>query len=148
MLMLASLPLGNGAFEFLKQVDARDAGGHAAQSYVQYDARPAKGVNYYRLRSTDADGGHSWSEVRALHFGAQARQLRVYPNPTKGVVNVAFSEETNARLRVYDGRSKLVKDVFVTRDNAAVDLSGLGKGVYYYSVQTEENMYHGEVVVQ
>ncbi|MEQ1746613.1 MAG: IPT/TIG domain-containing protein [Saprospiraceae bacterium] len=54
---------------------------------VQYqflDKKPLPGLNYYRLRQTDFDGGTALLGMVAVPFGNTSNDLRVHPNPVQG----------------------------------------------------------------
>ena len=51
-----------------------------------------KGVSYYRLRQVDFDGRATYSEIKAVRTGNGAIILSVYPNPSRGTVNVAIPD--------------------------------------------------------
>lgn len=50
--------------------------------YVFIDQNPLLGVNYYRLRQTDADGQFAYSKIIAAQVATQSPQLFIYQNPT------------------------------------------------------------------
>jgi hypothetical protein len=52
---------------------SRNGNARYAQSYAYTDTRPAKGVNYYRLRQVDTDGRVGHSERRIV-FANQRRR--------------------------------------------------------------------------
>lgn len=52
--------------------------------YTHTDLSPAKGLNYYRIRSKGLDGKESFSNVLKLNIAGVVAALIVYPNPVKG----------------------------------------------------------------
>ncbi|MBK0382361.1 T9SS type A sorting domain-containing protein [Pedobacter sp. SD-b] len=72
-------------FETIGSINANNKAGIFDYSFT--DKNPAFGANYYRLLSTDLDGTIDPSAIQAVNFGSLAT-LSVYPNPTKGLVNL------------------------------------------------------------
>ncbi|NCU05331.1 MAG: T9SS type A sorting domain-containing protein [Chitinophagaceae bacterium] len=84
--------VGNGAYQKIAFVDSKAPGGNGdAYSYSFEDATSLpKGVTYYRLRQVDFNGRAAYSEIKAVRTGNGAIVLSVYPNPSRGTVNVAI----------------------------------------------------------
>ena len=70
----------------------------------------------------------------------QLTDVKIYPNPTRGVVNVEGSDLLS--VEVYDNVSRRVLTRQVEGDTTTFDLSGLSSGAYYVRVRTV----HGTVV--
>jgi len=54
----------------------------ANSTYRFVDTNPIEGINYYRLKTTEIDGGISYSSVASVLFESKQPQIAVYPNPT------------------------------------------------------------------
>lgn len=63
--------------------------------------------------------------------------LNVYPNPTTGMVTVD-AENINV-ISIYNAAGQLVNIVRVNGDNATVDMSSFGAGVYYFNIIDNAN---------
>ena len=61
-----------------------------------------------------------------------SNNVKVYPNPTTGLVNLENVE--NATINVYSLAGNLVKTVQSTSVNASINLTGLAKGTYLVKV--------------
>ncbi len=80
-------------------------------------------------------------------------QIRLYPNPNKGefniIVNTAAQTDLIIELMNIHGQliyRKDVKNVNTFKD--AIDVSGLGKGIYYLRINTGEQVKVEKVVIQ
>ncbi len=75
--------------------------------------------------------------------------LEVYPNPGKGVVNIAGNTPAELTVKVIamDGREVYrtrVEDSF----NERIDLSAFGKGLYLLFMSGEQGLYRSKIVIQ
>lgn len=116
-----------------------DAVGHS-NALVEYDAlddQPVPGTNYYRLRQTDEDGTSTISAVEVVElFEAPGMDLKLYPNPTSGPLNVFANCPDGGTLgmTVLDHQGRMVLD---RRDEAAasIELGDLAAGTYFLRVE-------------
>lgn len=109
--------------------------------YSAVDQAPIQGMNFYRLRQTDLDGKFAYSAVRQVNFNGMADVISVYPNPSKGFVNVLVnpsSKKVNYSITNTTGRS--LKSGILLTDGTVnkVNIQGLPAGVYMLQV-TDEN---------
>jgi len=52
--------------------------------YSAYDANPAQGMNYYRIKAQETTGKIVYSKILSVAIGSSNQSLRLYPNPVKG----------------------------------------------------------------
>lgn len=65
-----------------------------------------------------------------------ATNVKLYPNPTKGVLHISGFE--NANVYVYSSTGKMVAE-FTDFTGGSIDISGMASGIYFINIQTEEN---------
>jgi hypothetical protein len=60
------------------------------------------------------------------------RPIKIYPNPTKGMlkVEIPIADEVTARLNIYSSQSSLIKDLPVIGTFTEIDLSDQPAGMY------------------
>jgi hypothetical protein len=58
------------------------------RNYSLTDMQPVVGKNYYRLKMLDKDGAVSYSQVRLVVFSKNDKQINIYPNPAKDLLNI------------------------------------------------------------
>lgn len=121
-------------------------------SFLDYDP---KEINYYRLKQIDIDGKYMYTPIRLLNFTfLKNEQLKVYPNPTKGIVTiVGLNNATNLKIIVNITNSVgiLVKQYkFSTTSNNSplIDLSYLSKGIYFVQFVTNNLNSTQRVILQ
>jgi hypothetical protein len=52
--------------------------------YSAFDANPAQGVSYYRIKAQETTGKIEYSKILSVTIGSSNQSLRLYPNPVKG----------------------------------------------------------------
>lgn len=118
------------AFENIGATAAANIGG--THSYSFTDNTPAKGINYYRLKQVDRDGGYTYSHIVSLIFESNDKKLNIYPNPAKNTITIGYAgNQKTVRLTIFDGggRQVMFKE-FNTGGILQADVSTLAKGVY------------------
>lgn len=60
-------------------------------------------------------------------------QVKIYPNPTSGIVNVSTNSSNTTQVKVYNTQGSEVLSVY-GKSNIKVDLSNLSQGVYFIKV--------------
>lgn len=73
--------------------------------------------------------------------------FRIYPNPTRGLLNIAGPETGNLEFRLYDISGK---NVFSSPEVPAgpMDISHLEKGIYFYRIGNGDGFQSGKIVLQ
>ena len=61
----------------------------------------------------------------------------VYPNPTKGMVQIQNAEFRIQNVEVYDAYGKMLNVVNVNGNAAAIDMSDYAEGIYFLKVKTD-----------
>ncbi|MEJ7625676.1 MAG: T9SS type A sorting domain-containing protein [Ferruginibacter sp.] len=108
------------------------------QPFSFVDASPRSGTNYYRLRSTDADGKTTYSTIIAiLNSNTGLEIVNLMPNPAKGaaVLNISSATATSMDIIVRDPTGRLVqrKTVMLVAGSNTIPMNftGLTPGMYY-----------------
>ncbi len=60
------------------------ATGNTSNNYNWFDAAPASGSNYYRIRSLEKSGRAAYSQTVKVDMGKAATGINAYPNPITG----------------------------------------------------------------
>lgn len=127
---------GGVVFERIGQVEGHGTT-QTQQEYVFFDAFPYTGINYYRLKQVDMDGGHTYSDVRSIAIGG-SQPLVVYPNPAHDLVTIAGLDPASSdALAVFDEAGQQVPlppDTFI---NGHMDVSTLPRGVYIVRIGSQ-----------
>lgn len=100
---------------------------------------PVKGINYIRLKIIDIDGHFAYSDVQKVLFGNNGTFI-IYPNPTKDLLNISFSNELVNKPSVVSifsaqGKLVLVQNYRVSSPIEAINISQLASGNYIVRVK-------------
>lgn len=128
--------IGGGSYQKIGFVDSKAPGGNGAEFSYSFEDNTVlpKGVSYYRLRQVDFDGRASYSEIKAVRTGNGAIILSVYPNPSRGTVNVAIPDGVGTfDVSVDDFTGKSVQR-FSGLTSRNMQLNNLKPGMYMLRV--------------
>lgn len=93
-----------------------------------FSDHPKKGTWYYRVLLPDH--GLSSNIVAATLFNPNA-SMRLFPNPAKHEVTVAFSRETSGVLQLFNNEGKLVMEHLIRdAEKHLLPLNQISSGVY------------------
>ncbi|NCU05332.1 MAG: T9SS type A sorting domain-containing protein [Chitinophagaceae bacterium] len=131
---------GKSQYETLAFVDSKAPGGNGNNySYGFNDGTTLpKGVTYYRLRQVDLDGKSTYSEIKSVRTGNGNLTISIYPNPSRGTVNVAIPESSSkmdVSLDDYTGKSIQRWSGISARN---LQLNNLKPGVYMLRINFRE----------
>ncbi len=114
--------------------------GSSKQSYRFMDASPAKGNNYYRIKSIDLDNSYKLSVVRNVkNLGFV--EMVINPNPVASTINISLEAEASeiASIIITDLSGRKVyagtKNVIAGSNNIPVDVNNLNKGIYIVTLR-------------
>ncbi len=100
-----------------------------------------KGLNYYRLRVSAADGTSSYSGIQKLFCTRSKQALRIFPNITIGTANLLFDandgEEMQVRIFDLTGRAICENVVRFQSQIARLGVQDLDRGLYTVVVKRE-----------
>lgn len=110
------------------------------QNYRFMDANPAKGNNYYRIKSVDIDNSYKLSIVRNVkNLGFV--EMMINPNPVTSTMNISLEAEASEKASIIitdlSGRKVYseTKNVIAGSNNIPVDVNNLNKGIYIVTLR-------------
>ena len=116
-----------------------DAAGNSGTTinYSASDPAPLRGINYYRLRTTDLDGAEELSDVIAVDNDESDDSMVIYPNPSQAGAQVLLTEDMlyPATLVVRDLAGRLVRTIEAEHPGQAIRIEGLVPGSYVLQAQ-------------
>ncbi len=85
-----------------------------------------------------------------IRSDAKKRTLWIYPNPVKEFCSIEFDAVTNgnATIEITDLSGRLIahKENYLTNGRQTFHINGLGSGVFYIVVKTNNNFYTGKII--
>lgn len=92
----------------------------------------------YRLKEVDLDGQSFFSSTVVIDSLPAATQCRVYPNPASSMVYIDNGKNKLKEIKVYAASGLLIKHLNgIASPTAAIDLTGLPQGMYYFILARE-----------
>lgn len=136
---------GEGSYQKIAFVDAKATQGLGA-SYSFTDASVRnKGSVSYRLAQTDVDGKISLSDIRVVNTGSGNSHIAVYPNPSKGSVNISIPTQlSKADISLEDFSGKTIQRWNGYGANL-LQINQIRPGIYLIRVQLQET---GEQIIE
>jgi hypothetical protein len=128
---------GDGV-RFEKIGAVKGTGSPLESSYAFTDHQPRSGINYYRLKTVDANGSFLYTKVISIKIGGAMAQLQVFPNPASHSVTVQLPAMIGeVMVKLSDMSGKMVKTVRLgtvrTGQHYTLDISNLPSGQYLLS---------------
>ena len=146
-----SAEVQNAGFEISRSSDAvhwahlQDVPPTTNKQYSVIDRHPLTGVSYYRLTQKDLDGQKTGLGTVSIRYH-RSLPPTVYPNPTAGLIHVAFAKtraNSDIQLKLFDnlGRLMLSQDGY-----NELNISELPKGVYHLAIGLDGEIWHRLIV--
>jgi hypothetical protein len=102
-------------------------------TYHYTDEAPLAGINYYRLKQLDIDGGFSFSPKRAIKAEERNTDITFGANPASEILNIGGDLGKIQRIRIIDNFGRVINENVPVKGN--IDVSSLQKGVYILQIE-------------
>jgi len=106
--------------------------------YQAIDYHPLAGTSYYRLKQTDYDGQFERFTIKSIiNLEAENNLIKLFPNPARGVINIASKSISWDELSIYSSSGKNLTSLVSLlnhnneRNSFQIDINSLPKGVYF-----------------
>lgn len=104
-------------------------------AYRFVDARPAPGINFYRIKLLDQDGTYSYSETKPLVFDESAPEIVLSPNPAKEELNLYVPGNKGVlEVRILDTKGRLIALREMTGERSVIPVAPYPEGTYYLHI--------------
>jgi hypothetical protein len=73
--------------------------------------------------------------------------ISIFPNPSKGIVNIKIKNGVNNNIIIRDISGKKVQELNIN-SNSSIDLNKYGKGVYFFEINSNHNTVTKKITIQ
>jgi len=123
----------------------------AVHNYYFHDDNPVKGINYYRIRQVDIDGGYSYSVIRTVAYQHLVSDIRVWPNPVNDdriTIELGNNVERGVIRMINSSGSVVYTQSFGENDyRATMSSSGLNPGIYTVIIESPGQLHVDKVMI-
>jgi hypothetical protein len=92
------------------------------------------GTYFYKLKEVDNDGSYIYSNIIPLNTLYNAQDIRVYPNPSTGIVNISNTSLTIRQINIYSISGTLLQSIKGGNSIIIGDLTEQSNGIYYCDI--------------
>ncbi len=123
-----------------EQIDFLKGSGTSAEThdYSYTDTEAERGKIYYRLRQADFDGTVSYSNIIVVQ--GEKEMVSVFPNPIQDELQIILHESESSLAFVRDVTGKSIMEIQLSEGRNSISLSKLSSGVYFLSINVEDEM--------
>lgn len=114
--------------------------------YFYTESNDDSKLYYYRLKQVDFDGKYSFSNIVAIE-GNLIKNITVYPNPSYGNVTIRNIEPFQV-ISIINSSGQILQQFVSPSENLNINLGKWGQGIYYISIQGENNTKTQRVIIQ
>ncbi len=108
--------------------------------YTYIDQNNYPGKTLYRIKQEDFDGRYMYSTVELVAgISGKQQELKVWPIPSAGPVNVQVLGIKSDIIRVYDSNGRLVQQQ-VINENSVVQVNSLRSGIYLLQLVSQPQL--------
>ena len=100
-----------------------------------------------RILSTTVDmGAYEIDGLLSNSNFALNDKFKVYPNPSKSILNIEMTSFLNAKTTVYDLNGRLLISQEIDQENSKINISDLANGIYLLKIDTENGSVTKQIV--
>lgn len=134
-----------------KKTGIINAADNSGTHYYNFtDNAPVKGINYYRLKQVDKDGGYTYSPIVRVVFEKDEAALIVFPNPARNTITIKYTGgQKKIKLTIFDltGRQVMFKELN-NQSTWEANVSGLARGTYIIRLNDGEKQSFVKLIKQ
>ncbi len=115
-------------------------------------------VNYLKVKHATGGGGSGGIPIAPPQddiLNSNSNYFQIYPNPSKGMINVTLQSSTRVPLnqgyiegKLFDLYGNIKRTVKILNNKAFVDTSGLNTGIYVLKIYVNDTVESHQVIVK
>src|SRR5260221_1167918 len=100
-------------------------------------------VVYYRLKQIDNDGRFTYSRIVTLSVDNSRNIVLFYPNPVinEAILMITVNKKEKVQARIIDNAGRIIKqeqlNLTAGSTSLSLDISAMGKGIYFLELKSE-----------
>jgi hypothetical protein len=121
------------------------------QGYDYSYATPLSGKQYYRIEQVDIDGKLSYSDVKTVNLSSSSRELSMWPNPAKNVININNDGSNSGKYstaQIYNLSGNLSLEKKLTEGLNTIDISNLPAGAYIVKAFNNAGNFYTQKIIK
>lgn len=145
---ITEVEINNDYFEVQRSTDGTnfetigkvDGNGNASReiAYEFIDETPNTGLNYYRLKQVDLDGGFELSYT--VKVENKSNKVKIYPTNIVNIINIEIEDTESANLTLVNNLGQIFKSTSLNSTFNTIDISELPSGIYYAKVESKTQL--------
>ena len=89
----------------------------------------------------------STNYLETENFESQNSKYSIYPNPSKGIIELKGDESLVRQIKIYDNLGRLIK-LLIGSSTKNIDLFELNDGIYYVNLETETGNWKKKLIIK
>jgi hypothetical protein len=122
-------------FETIGTLDVENPNSIVTKNYTFTDTKPAKGINYYRLKIVDTDKSFEYSKTVIIYLNNVESPISIYPNPAVHFIEIKGLTD-NTVIRFMDALGRPIRSEEIT-PTTKINVSNFPNGTYFIEITTE-----------
>ena len=102
-------------------------------NYSAVHNAPVAGINYYRLKQVDINGGFRYSITITVSFNEELK-VSISPNPVKDLLHVINLAAGEKEITIRDAAGKTIKRVHTNSTTVDINVMELSAGTYFLTI--------------
>lgn len=116
--------------------------------YSFEDSNPKEGVNLYRLKQQDINGGHVYSQIVSVKMEVSTK-VKLYPNPLGRAQKLVIEAPAESKIMIYNVAGKLMNaDVLGKGAVKEINTTGLPVGQYIVQIHTTQDIITQKLIIK
>lgn len=122
--------------------------GSSVKTYNLSDNAPFKGITYYRLGTTEADGSRISYKTIALDENAKEWEYIYYQQDADLIVEFKNAVPKNSTIDLFDLSGKLLGSKTIDQLHVKMNVNDLASGIYFVRITTAYKTKNFKIVIQ
>ena len=144
-------PIGTAGSVYIKWYPTATA---VSADELQQNTVLTAGTTYYATQQFSISGCASPTTAVTVKFSgtlatdsfALGSKIKVYPNPTSGMINIDMKDLSFAKTTLYDLNGKVLKSQSSDSTSSKINISDLAKGIYLLKIDTNNGSITKQII--